>query len=236
MRIFGTIVTAAFLSNAAMASDIEKIWSTGCQAVQQGGSYLGYEIFEAGNFVNGSIEFDDAQCNFTGMSNTLIGTYTESIVNGNSAIDKTYNQHLMTWFDKNFVAAVETYIKDGLDTQGQAQQLLDSYAAFITELNDMEFCGFTNWAIGEPQDVTGATCVYVTVVAGAVQGYPVPTLAAAATEYNIYKVDNGFLFYGEASQDFDTTTADKRPGTIAKEASYVEVPTQAPVEEAPVQP
>ncbi|MBP9706685.1 MAG: hypothetical protein KBD78_03515 [Oligoflexales bacterium] len=230
MRIFGTIVTAAFLSNAAMASDIEKIWSTGCQTVQQGGSFLGFEIYEAGNFTVGSVEFDDAQCSFPGMTNTLIGTYSESTVNGNNAIDKTYNQHLMTWFDKGLVAYLETYIKDGKDTQGQAQQILDGYAAFITELNDMEFCGYTDWTIGDAKDVTGATCVYVTVVAGAVQGYPVPTLAGPATEYNIYKVDAGYLYIGEASQDFDTTTADKRPTTLAKDPSYIEVPVEAPVQ------
>lgn len=71
---------------------------------------------------------------------------------------------------------------------------------FVELSNETEACGFSNWKLGIPKDVTGRKC-----------GSGDPHPEAGIMIYDIYKVINGFLYFGQMNQSKDGSSPERRP-------------------------
>lgn len=132
------------VSSLAFASDYtteyEGTWETECTAIEnQQLSAKDSVVFSGNTYLQTSVIYADGECKTAYQTVKLSGTF----VVGN-----------------NFEVKEEAETKVAKKIDGTLESLLIAFhiQEFIDRINQMNFCGLSNWALDEFQDITGLTC------------------------------------------------------------------------------
>ncbi len=82
-------------------------------------------------------------------------------------------------------------------------------SAVIAHLNNSQYCGYSDWALGAEKDVTGRTC----------DGKPMPKSGEGV--YDIAAVHGDKLYGGKRDFEFNGTSPEKRPAELDRSRPFV---------------
>lgn len=75
----------------------------------------------------------------------------------------------------------------------------------VSDFNERQVCGLDDWKLGVFQKITGLQCALFNTH----KSSPIP--AVGDMKYGIFKIEDGQLYYGKLSKEFDGSAAAKRP-------------------------
>lgn len=85
----------------------------------------------------------------------------------------------------------------------------------VVDFNSRKVCGFDNWKIAEPQDITGRLCAIFNI------GKETQIPRRNDFKYGIYSIENEKLYYGKLSSQFDGNSPEKRPQQLNRIIEYI---------------
>ena len=85
----------------------------------------------------------------------------------------------------------------------------------VDDFNARKVCGYNNWQAHLPQNILGLSCALFEIN----KEIQVPKFGDL--KYGIFKIENGKLYYGQLSRNFDGSTFSKRPKQLNWFIEYI---------------
>ena len=176
------------------------------------------------------------------LSLNLFSTPLYSIPSGNWATDCVSGVERRQSYVSNFVRTEETFftalnceqpnvrfITTGHvsaltpDPQSEHRKINFTYqqvdlslhrAELVSHFNQRRVCGFSDWQLNEPKEITGLNCELFQT------GTVTRVAAAGDRRYGIYAIEGDRLYYGQLSISTDGSSEDKRPKVLNRTIVY----------------
>lgn len=88
----------------------------------------------------------------------------------------------------------------------------------VEDFNARKVCGFTNWSVAMPQQITGLNCALFNMN----KETKIPS--AGDMKFGIYKIETDHLYYGQMTKEKDSSSPEKRPSEFSPDAFEKKVP------------
>ena len=86
---------------------------------------------------------------------------------------------------------------------------------FISDFNQRKVCGLSDWTLSQAQNITGLKCAIFNISKEA----QIPP--AGEIKYGIFQMNQGKLYYGQLSKEFNSSTPAVRPTQINFFTEYI---------------